>query len=74
MPGKRRCSDKCYEGFVGKDLEYYGEMKNLVLLGKLQLLDRLLPEDMSGCEVIEEDGKNNSQGEKSYSYLGLLVR
>lgn len=57
MPGKRRCSDKCYEGFVGKDLEYYGEMKNLVLLGKLQLLDRLLPEDMSGCEVIEEDGK-----------------
>ena len=32
-------------------------MKNLVLLGKLQLLDRLLPEDMSGCEIIEEDGK-----------------
>lgn len=51
------CAIKCYEGFVGKDLEYYGEMKNLVLLGKLQLLDRLLPEDMSGCEVIEEDGK-----------------
>lgn len=32
-------------------------LSNLTLLGKLQLLDRLLPEDMSGCEIIEEDGK-----------------
>lgn len=32
-------------------------LSNLILLGKLQLLDRLLPEDMSGCEIIEEDGK-----------------
>lgn len=51
------CAVKCYEYSAGKDLEYYGEMKNLVLLGKLQLLDRLLPEDVSGCEITEKDGE-----------------
>lgn len=65
------CAIKCYEGFAGKDLEYYGEMKNLVLLGKLQLLDQQLPENLSEYEITEEDGKTTltmNHGDKVLSW------
>lgn len=65
------CAVKCYEGFAGKDLEYYGEMKNLVLLGKLQLLDQQLPENLSEYEITEGDGKTTltmNHGDKVLSW------
>ena len=65
------CAVKCYEYSADKDLEYYGEMKNLVLLGKLQLLDQQLPENLSEYEITEEDGKTTltmNHGDKVLSW------
>lgn len=58
-PERKDVAINAYDQLAGTQVWSPDEdfLSNLTLLVKLQLLDRLLPEDMSGCEIIEEDGK-----------------
>ena len=48
-----------YVAFAGKNEKLYGNMDELVLLGKLQILEEdLLPENAKMCDITNNDGVN----------------